>query len=135
MKRLLIGKKGTSAVLATLLMVMVTMASGIMFYNYVMGHVEGMKTNVSTQLSLLLLESANINVTHITAFVRNVGNNVVSIVNAYVNDVPALLSQSIQIAPVSLGVAYVGGAYTKGVTYTVKLASVLGTSLTFKISF
>jgi len=135
MRRLLTGKKGTSAVLGILLMVLVTTAAGIMLYNYVMGHVESMKTNLTTQLSLLLLESANINTTHITAFVRNTGNNVVSIINAYVNDVPALLRQSLQIAPASLGAAYVSGAYTRGVTYTVKLASVLGTTLTFKISF
>ena len=135
MRRLLVGKKGTSAVLAVLLMVLVTMASGIMLYNYVMAHVESMTTNLSIQLSLLLLESANINTTHITAFVRNTGNNVVSITNAYVNNVPALLSQSIQIAPASLGIAYVSGAYARGVTYTVMLASVLGSSLTFKVTF
>jgi len=135
LRRLLVGKKGTSAVLAVLLMVMVTAASGIMLYNYVMAHVESMKTNLSIQLSLLLLESANINATHITAFVRNTGSNVVSIINAYVNNVPVLLSQGIQIAPASLGVAHVSGAYTKGITYTVKLASVLGTLLTFKVTF
>jgi hypothetical protein len=135
MRPLFMSKKGTSAVFAVMLLTILTVAAGIMFYNYVTSCVDSMKTNLATQLSLLLLESANINSTCITAYVRNAGSMEVSITDAYVNNQPATLSQTVYVPPASLETAHVLGAYMQGMTYTVKLTSVLGTLLTFKVTF
>ena len=135
MKKLFISRKGTSAVLATLLLTLVTVAAGIFFYNHVTGCVDNMKTNLNTQLSLLLLETANINSTHITAYIKNTGSAAISIINAYVNSMPALLTRGVEIAAASVAPTYIMGAYMIGTTYHVKLASVLGTLLTFDVTF
>ena len=85
MRALFMSKKGASAVFAILLLTVLTVAAGVMFYNCVTKCVDSMKTNLAAQLSLLLLESANINSTCITAYVRNTGSMEASITNAYVN--------------------------------------------------
>jgi len=135
MRTLFLSKKGTSAVFAVLLLTILTIFTGIMFYNYVTSCVDSMKNTLATQLSLLLLESANINGTCITAYVRNAGSSEVNITNAYVNNKPATLSRTVYVPPASLERAHVLGSYIRGMTYTVKLASVLGTLLTFKVTF
>ena len=55
--------------------------------------------------------------------------------NAYVNQIPALLRQALQIAPATLGKASIGGSYSQGTTYNVKLAGLLGVLITFDVTF
>ena len=86
MKRLLSSRKGSSLVIASVLMIIVTLIGGIFFYNYVMGSVNSMTDNLNKQMSILLLDSVKVNGTHIIAWVRNTGSSVVSVVNAYVNE-------------------------------------------------
>ncbi len=83
----------------------------------------------------LLLECTTINSTHITATLKNAGSKAVSITNAYVNNIPALLHQNLQIAPSSVEAAYINGAYQKGTIYKVKLAGLFGLLLKFDVSF
>jgi FlaG/FlaF family flagellin (archaellin) len=135
MQKLARSRKGTSLVLATLLLVVVTLVAGVLFYNTIMGSVSSMTNNVNTQMSLLLLESCNINGTQITAFLRNTGQFTVEIVNAYVNSEIALLAQTVKIAASSLGATYIKGDYSKGTTYSVKLAGMYGTLITFQVTF
>jgi len=138
MRTLASSKKGSSFVLASVLMIIVTLIGGIFFYNYVMGSVQSMQKDLSTQMSLLLLESVYINSTHISAWLRNTGSSVVSIVNAYVNNQIALLVNEVKVAASSVTVAYIIGknnVYTSGSTYTVKLAGMFGTLLTFEVRY
>ena len=131
MKRLLSNKRGVSSVLGVLLLVLVTVTSGVFFYNYVSGLVDSMKTNLNTQLSLLLIEAVNINTTCITAYLRNTGRAVANIVTAYVNSIPAVLSRLVELAPSTVAPIYIYGNYLIGSTYQVKLTSTLGMLATF----
>jgi len=100
-----------------------------------MGSVSSMTNNFNTQMSLLMLDTTRINATHITAFIRNTGQYVVEILNAYVNSQIALLSQTVKIAAASLGITYIKGDYAKGTTYSVKLAGMFGTLITFQVTY
>lgn len=135
MHKLARSRKGSSLVLASLLLVIVTVAAGVLFYNTVMGSVSSMTNNFNTQMSLLLLEGSKINATCITAFLRNTGQFSVDVVNAYVNNEVALLAQAIKLASKALGTAYVEGTYTEGSTYSVKLATVFGVAVTFDVKY
>jgi len=134
MKRLLGNKNGASAILGVLLIVLITITTGVFFYNYVSGMVESMKTNLNTQFSLLLLETFNINTTCITAYLRNTGSMVISVMSAYVNSIPAVLSQLIELAPSTVAPIVIYGMYSIGTTYQVKLTSTLGMLVTFDAS-
>jgi len=135
MRKLAGSRKGSSLVLATLLLVIVTLVAGVFFYTNVMGSMTSMTNNINTQMSLLMLEGSKINATCITAFLRNTGQYSVDIVNAYVNSQIAVLAQTVKLTASSLGVAYIGGTYTKGSSYTVKLASIFGTLITFELTY
>jgi len=138
MRALASSKKGSSIVLASVMMIIVTLIGGIFFYNYVMGSVQSMTNNLNTQMSILLLDSVKINSTHISAWIRNTGSSVVSIVNAYVNDQIALLVNEVKVTASSAAVAYISeknGIYSPGSTYTVKLAGMFGTVLTFDVKY
>ena len=131
MKRTLKNKKGVSTVLGVLLIVLVTVTMGVFFYSYVSGLVDNMKFNLNTQLSLLLIETVNINTTCITAYVRNTGSAIVNIINAYVNSIPAVLSRLVELTPSTVAPIFIYGMYMIGATYQVKLTSTLGTLITF----
>jgi len=138
MRALASSKKGSSIVLVSVLMIIVTLIGGIIFYNFVMGKVQSMQNNLNTQMSILLLESVNINSTHIRAFIRNTGSSLVSVVNAYVNNEIALLINEVKVAASSAAIAYISGKNTlfmPGSTYTVKLAGMFGTLLTFDVKY
>jgi len=135
MRTLASSKKGSSLVMASVLMIIVTMIGGIFFYNYVMGSVNSMTDNLNTQMSILLLDTVYINGTHIRAWIRNSGSSVVSILNAYVNDQIGLLVREVKIAASSIAVALISGTYIHGSTYSVKLAGMWGTLLTFDVKY
>jgi len=135
MQELARSRKGSSLVLATLMLVIVTLVAGVLFYNTIIGSVSSMTNNFNTQMSLLLLESSGINATHIKAFIRNTGQYTVEILNAYVNSEIALLVQTVKIGASSLGATYIKGNYANGTTYSVKLAGMFGTLITFQITY
>jgi len=134
MRKLARSRKGSSLVLGTLLLIVITLVAGIFFYNTVVGNVFSMTNNFNTQMSLLMLESTYVNATHITAFIRNTGQYVVEVLNAYVNSQIAVLVQTVKVAAASLGIAYIKGDYFKGTTYSVKLAGMFGTLITFQVT-
>jgi len=135
MRELARSRKGSSLVLATLLLVIVTLVAGVLFYNTIIGSVSSMTNNFNTQMSLLMLESSSVNATTITAFIRNTGQFSVEILNAYVNSEIALLYQTVKIAASSLGTTVIKGDFSKGATYSVKLAGMFGTLMTFQVTF
>ena len=135
MRKLARSRKGSTMVLATLLIVVVTIVAGVLFYNTIMGSVTSMTNNVNTQLALLLVEGSGINATHITAFIRNTGRYSVEVLNAYVNSQIALLAQTVKIASSALGTTYVKGEFSKGTTYSVSLAGMFCTLVTFQITY
>jgi len=135
MRTLASSKKGSSLVLASVLMIIVTLIAGIFFYNFVMGSVQSMTNNLNTQMSILLVDAVTINSTHISAWIRNTGSSVVNVVNAYVNNQIAWLTQELKIAASSAAVAYISSTYMRGATYTVKLAGMFGTLISFDVTY
>lgn len=134
MKKLLDGKKASSMVLGSAMAMIVTLVAGLFFYNFVMNSMQSMAKNYDEQMRQLMLESLNINSTHITALVRNTGKAAANIVNAYVNNAIARLAENVQIAPTSVAAVQILGTYVKGLTYTVKLAGLFGTLIEFQIT-
>jgi len=135
MKALLKSRLGNSLVLGSLMLVIVSLVVGLLFYSYVSGSLETMTKTYNTQMQRLLLEWVTINSTHITAMLRNAGPQTIRITNAYVNNIPVLLHKNLRIAPSSLEAAYIGGTYQRGTTYKVKLAGIFGIVLKFEVSF
>jgi len=135
MRALMKSQRGNSLVLGSLMLVIVSLITGLLFYSYVSGSLETMTKTYNTQMQRLLLEWATVNDTHITAMLKNAGPKTVKITNAYVNNIPALLHKNLQIAPSSMETAYISGSYQKGTTYKVKLAGVFGIVLKFEVVF
>ena len=135
MRTLIKSRMGSSLVLGSIMLVIVSLIVGLLFYSYVSGSLENMTKNYNTQMQHLLLEWTTINSTHITAMLKNAGPKDVGITNAYVNNIPTLLHRSLQIAPSSVEAAYISGAYQEGTNYKVKLAGIFGLLLKFEVSF
>lgn len=135
MRALINSRTGSSLVLGSITLVIVSLIVGLLFYSYVSGSLELMTKTYNTQMQRLLLERAAINSTHISAMLQNAGSKDVSITNAYVNNIPTLLHQNLQIAPSSVEAAYISGTYQNGTTYEVKLAGLFGLLLKFEVSF
>jgi hypothetical protein len=116
-------------------MVIITFASGAVLFNFVMSNVNFAKNSFTSQMSALLVQSFTINATQITAWLQNTGNTLVEITGAYVNGLIAILTNSVNIQPGSVGATSLQGDFTKGGTYTVKLLSVFNTLITFDITY
>jgi hypothetical protein len=129
------SRKGSTAVFAVLLLVLITFASGILFYNFVMSNISFATNTYNTQMVALLVKSFTINATHIVAFLQNTGAAMVEFTNAYVNGLITALVTLVQIAPNAVGAAILQGDFLAGNTYTVKLANIFSTEVTFQASF
>jgi hypothetical protein len=129
------SRKGSTAVFAVLLLVLITFASGILFYNFVMSNISFATNTYNTQMVALLVKSFTINATHIVAFLQNTGAAMVEFTNAYVNGLITALVTLVQIAPNAIGAAILQGDFLAGNTYTVKLANIFSTEVTFQASF
>jgi len=135
MRTLMKSRMGTSMVLGSIMLVIVGLIVGLFLYSYVSGSLDSMTKKYSMQMQHLLLEWTQINTTHIAAMLKNSGPKIVSITNAYVNNIPKLLQQNLQISPSSTGAAYISGVYQKGTTYKIKLAGIFGLLLKFDVTF
>ena len=123
-------------VVSALLMVFMTsVASAFLFYGFVTGLIGTFMGNTPKAFTPLHLESANVNTTCITAYVRNLGSVDVTFTNAYVDKQLHGLTQNVQITPGSLGTVYITGTYRKGTTYAVKLVCDNGYSITFDATY
>jgi hypothetical protein len=127
--------KGSTAVFAVLLLVLITFVSGILFYNFVMSNISFATNSYNTQMVALLLKSFTINATHIVAFLQNTGTSIVDVTTAYVNGLVTSLVTLVQIAPNAIGSAILQGDFLPGNTYTVKLANIFSTEVTFQVAF
>jgi flagellin-like protein len=130
------SKKAISPVIATLLLILVAVASSLVLYTYVMGYLGSMTKGGSSMQGVLSLDSASASATTstITAYVRNVGSVSVSITNAYVDDVSYDITSAVDINPGNVGTVAISGlSLQAGTSYTVKLVAKDGTSLVFNV--
>lgn len=127
------SKKAISPVIATLLLILVAVASSLVLYTYVMGYLGSMTKGGSSMQGVLSLDSASATTSTITAYVRNVGSVSVNITNAYVNDVSKGITP-VDISPGNVGTVTISGLVLQaGTSYTVKLVAKDGTSLVFNV--
>ena len=94
-------------------------------------------TNIpNVQTEPLVLNSAYINDTCITADIRNTGNvNTFTITYAFIDGVSYTLSENIEVPPDSTATVYITGKFSKGNTYAVKLVCGNGYAITFYVIY
>ena len=135
MRNLTRCRKASSSVYAMILMVIITLASGAVLFNFVMSNVNFAKNSFTSQMSALLVQSFTIDATQIRVWLQNAGNTLVEITGAYVNGLIAAVTGDINIQPGSVGATSLQGDFTKGGTYSVKLLSAFNTVITFDITY
>lgn len=135
LKDLLTTKKAASPGIVALLLIIITLVAGIFFYNMVTGYMGVMVSTVQEQMQALFLRSFSMNCTHITSLIGNKAISAISVMNAFINGEIGRLLQSVNIEKGSVEPVYVLGSFDKGLTYTVKLATNFGSSLTFDVSY
>lgn len=129
------SRRGSTAVFAVLLLVLITFVSGILFYTFVMQNIEFATNTFSNQMAALLVNSFTINSTHIVAFLQNTGSGLVEITSAYVNGLITAIVNLAKIAPNAVGAVILTGSFLAGNTYSVKLGTIFNTEVTFQASF
>jgi hypothetical protein len=129
------SRRGSTAVFGVLLLVIVTFVSGILFYTFVMDNVTFATETLNTQIAGLLLNSFTMNATHIVAFLKNTGAQLIEVSTAYVNGLVTAIANLVKIAPNAIGEVVLRGNFLCGNMYDVKLANIFNTAVTFKASF
>jgi len=116
---------------------LVSISAGAILYTYVTGLIGTIITNIpNVQTEPLVLNSAYINNTCITADVRNTGNiNTLTITYAFIDGVSYTLSENVEVPPDSTATLYIIGKYNKGNTYAVKLVCSNGYAITFYVTY
>ena len=79
------SRRASTAAFGVLLLVLVTFISGILFYTFVMDNITFAAETLNTQIAGLLLNSFTMNSTHIVAFLKNTGSQIIEVTTAYVN--------------------------------------------------
>lgn len=135
LKTFITSKSGTTKALGLLMLIIVTIASGFIFLNFVTGNIDLMKTTFDTQMKSLLLDHFSVNQTHIVIFLRNTADELIEITQAYVNNMLAILQEGKSIiAPLTTGIATIIGSFTPGNIYEVKLTSFFSIDVSFTVT-
>jgi hypothetical protein len=129
------SRKASTAVFGTLLIVLITFVSGILFYTFVMENINFATETFTTQMAGLLLNSCKMNSTHIIAFLTNTGSQIIEITTAYVNGIVTAIVNLVKIVPNAIGFVVLTGNFLPRNTYDVKLASIFNTEVTFQAAF
>jgi hypothetical protein len=78
-------RRASSSVYAVSLLIIITLASGVVLFNFVTANVNFAEGSFTSQISALLVQSFTVNATQITVWLENTGNTLVEITGAYVN--------------------------------------------------
>jgi hypothetical protein len=129
-----IREKAISAVFSVLLLVIITLAAGIILYSFVSGMMENMMDSSSpNQLFSLRIENIAVNNTCMTICVGNSCSEDVTVSRVYINNEPKEIFQCAgsggTIPKYSAGAVQIAGTYTAGGSYDVKVVFTSGTSL------
>ena len=138
------NKMAFSAVIASLIMMLLAVAAGVVVYGYVMGWIGGAQQN-PTSTGKLQMDSivANVNATgtgNVTLYVRNVGAGSLTVSSVYVNGVnqtaiPSGLANPIGVQQSAGGTVdpIVGLALQTNVFYEVKVVCTDGTMVSTSV--
>jgi hypothetical protein len=132
----MIQRRAISAYIATLFLVGLAVAGGVLLYSTMLGSLSDINTNELPQT--LSLDTANIvNSTTCIAYVRNVGSKPVIIDSAYIDDEPVTDVDAVTIGPDELSTVKIRGSFVSGTSYDFKIVAKDLTKLMFtsKASF
>jgi len=136
LKKLVKSRKAISPVIATLLLILIAVASGLVLYSYVMGYLGSMTKGGSSMQGILSLDSATATApSSITAYVRNVGSVAITINQAYIDGTNATSVTKPSIDPGAVKPVSIvpSSSLVAGTSYSVKLVASDGTSLVFNV--
>jgi hypothetical protein len=122
-----------AAVAALMLTFITAITAGFFVYNFISNLTESMKTAFPIQP--LRRESAYINNTCLTIYIRNYASVNIQIMEAYVNGNTCDLTENVIISPGTNGILHLYGAYRKGGTYNVEITPSIGSALLFNINY
>ena len=116
------NRKAISAYIATLFLVGLAVAGGVLLYSTMLGSLSNINTNELPQT--LSLDTVKIvNSTTTVAYVRNIGSKPVIIDKAYINDDPATDVDAVTIGSDSLAVVRIRGSFVSGTSYEFKIVA------------
>jgi len=127
-------RKGVSTFIAALLLILLTVAAGVVVSTYTMGYLGGFGGSPPT--GALSLDVSVANSTKITAHIRNVGQTIIQIDKVYIDG--AVYSTFTQ-TPTSttqgeVAKVVVTGTFTASKTYQVKFVAKDNTQLSFSVT-
>lgn len=135
MKRLLKSKKAFSAIIASLILMLLTVAAGVVVYSYVMGWIGGATTN-PRQSGHLSFDSIYANATggKIQLALRDVGGTTLVLDQVYVNGNNATglcvpVPSTLTLAPQAVGALNVTYTMSSGVFYNIQVTCKDGTTV------
>ena len=141
-------RKGISPIVATVLLILVAIATGIVIYAFAAGWVGTRFSEASGPQAILVVESAyyDYNNNKFVLYVRNDGTGTAKITRAYITAPDGTVTKAyvydsesngnnyVEIKPGEFKPVYVDyTGVTKGYTYTVKLVSVDGSEVTTRV--
>lgn len=124
------SKKGVSPIIATLLLIVIAVAAAVVTYSFVMGFI-GTSTNPSGQQGQMSIDSATLNNTHVTVYVRNIGSKPLTVDSVYVAGVKADIGGTTEIAigKVEEVSGTLAASVTSGQSYVIKVVCTDGTTV------
>ena len=132
------NRKGISTFIATLLLMVLAVAAGIVIYAYTMGYLGGF--GGTNTLGALSLDSASAGAGTGTciAYIRNIGKTDVTVTTSYVNNQQTTLSANTPIVQnavvaVTINEGTGASAFVQGQTYTIKLICSDNTQISFDV--
>jgi hypothetical protein len=126
-------RKGVSTFIAALLLILLTVAAGVVVSTYTMGYLGGFGGSPPT--GALSLDVSVANSTKITANIRNVGQTIIQIDKVYIDGAEYSFTQT-PASTTQGGVAkvVVTGTFTAYKTYQVKFVTKDNTQLSFSVT-
>jgi len=141
MKRVKRGEKGVSPIVATAILVLISVVAGVLLWLWISGFTSAATAGQPALAERIKIEAANGTDTSVIALVRNVGGVRVNITHVYVfNATGALIVRGTLEPPVSISPGEVGrvsiswtGApsLAPGASYTIKVVTRNGVEATY----
>ena len=140
-------RKGISPIVATVLLILIAIATGIVIYAFAAGWVGTRFSEATGPQAILVVEKAyyDENNDKFVLYVRNDGSGIANIIRAYVTDPSGTVSLAdvydkltngekyVIINPGESKPVYVDYSAVKGQVYTVKLVSTDGAEVTVRV--
>ena len=137
-------RRGVSAYIAVILLLLLAVSAGAIIYTATMGQMGGLPDETGTNMGAISLDSASITQDGVTAYLRNLGGSSMEIDRVYIDGVPAEdLGFNIEINDPGTGDDIVGvnematitvdapGGFTPGTSYEVKILTTNNRQITF----